>query len=532
MASWTILAAAEAALARRRRLRRQQRSLESVPTRDWTGLPPELISSIFHRLGPVEIMLGADKVCRSWRRAAREEPELWCRIDMCGHDGLGDRGLANLGEMAADALVRSQGQCEAFWGEGTDLGDNFLRGLANKAPLLKSLILIRCGEVSRLGFGEAVKRFPLLEELEFSKCRHVDILQALKDVAMACPRLKHLRLIDTFYMFLECYWDLLGDREAMAIATMHELRSLQIIYNDITNQGLEAIIENCPLLESLDIQKCRKIIIDDALRPMCARIKNMKLLVCDRNAKDYFRGYEAACSPTIDCSTCASHFQHGFEDKNYRRQWSISEANDKEDMVIDIVRDLHSLKLYLKDLTTQGLRAILEKCPHLESDDILQCRNIVMNNARGGEKYPLWRITTTRLLNTDNYGCCSGFYRINPEGLNKRNCRNTILENALGDTYSPSSLRKKVKNYRRKTKSLTAEQFKNNFYSMEFDREELQHDGRDIGECSTCLMIEYLNWKVLDSDAHSDYYDPSYGLDSIDETGFDVYDKMLHKRLR
>ncbi|TVU10758.1 hypothetical protein EJB05_44304, partial [Eragrostis curvula] len=125
--------AAEAARPRRRRWRRQWRPLESSsmfcslqlpespapavthhpisppPTRDWAGLPPELISSVFHRLDAVDIMLCADKVCRSWRRAAREEPELWRPIDMRGRAHLAARGLADLRKMAAVALARSQG---------------------------------------------------------------------------------------------------------------------------------------------------------------------------------------------------------------------------------------------------------------------------------------------------------------------------------------------------------------------------------------------------------------------------------------
>jgi hypothetical protein len=32
--------------------------------------------------------MGAAQVCRSWRRAAREDPSLWCRIDMRGHADL------------------------------------------------------------------------------------------------------------------------------------------------------------------------------------------------------------------------------------------------------------------------------------------------------------------------------------------------------------------------------------------------------------------------------------------------------------
>ena len=125
----TLLALAEAAPPLRRR-----RSLGPVHP-DWAaGLPPELISCILHRLDPVQIMLGADKVCCPWRRAARDEPELWRRIDMRGHEALSDRSLIDLNQIAVDAVRRGRGQCQAFWGEeGNELRDDgFLRCLADR----------------------------------------------------------------------------------------------------------------------------------------------------------------------------------------------------------------------------------------------------------------------------------------------------------------------------------------------------------------------------------------------------------------
>ncbi|KAL6639750.1 hypothetical protein ACP70R_022572 [Stipagrostis hirtigluma subsp. patula] len=148
MPSWTLLAAAEAAPPRLRQ-RRRGRPSESVtlhlsvfrslrlPSRHGAELPPELVSSVFHRLDPVQIMLAADKVCRSWRRAARDEPELWRRVDMRGHRALSFRGLVDLDKMAADAVLHSRGQCEAFCGEGFDVDDDLLRFLADQGAIAK-----------------------------------------------------------------------------------------------------------------------------------------------------------------------------------------------------------------------------------------------------------------------------------------------------------------------------------------------------------------------------------------------------------
>ncbi|CAN6210176.1 unnamed protein product [Urochloa humidicola] len=258
MPSSTLLA-----LRRRRRRRAVTLPLSAfrllrLPSLDWAGLPPDLVSSILHRSDPVQIMLGADKVCRSWRRAARDEPELWRRIDMRGYEELAHRSLADLDQMAVDAVLRSQGQCQAFAGGRASASDGFLRFLAHQAPTLKSLILISCGnKLSVEGLLEAIQMFPQLEELELSKCWNVRRNKELFQViSKACPLFKHLRHKSSFVYCYCCPLPAGDDSEAMAIATMHGICSLQLVRNVLTNQGLAAILDNCPHLESLEIRKC------------------------------------------------------------------------------------------------------------------------------------------------------------------------------------------------------------------------------------------------------------------------------------
>ncbi|GJN40111.1 hypothetical protein PR202_gb29280 [Eleusine coracana subsp. coracana] len=240
-------------------------------------MPPEIISSILHRLHHVEVMLCADKVCRSWRRATRHEPELWHRIHMHDHADLRGRGLVDLHKMAADAVLRSEGQCEEFRGEGSCVHDNVLHFISDQAPLLKRLILNSCREISHEGFVEAIKRFPLLEELELTACLMVCSNEALETVAVACRRLKHLRLghLSSSCLYYEGEPD---DRDATAIATLHGLRSLQLVHNELSNHGLEAILDSCPRLESLEICRCRNIFMNNALQAKCARISMLRLV--------------------------------------------------------------------------------------------------------------------------------------------------------------------------------------------------------------------------------------------------------------
>ncbi|XP_066325849.1 F-box protein SKIP19-like [Miscanthus floridulus] len=143
------------------RARRRQR--EAATTTDWAGgLGTDVLLAIFHRLDHIDILMSADHVCHSWRRAAREEPSLWRRITMRGHEGIARR--LNRGGMACEALRRS---AEAFCGQYAGV-NGFLMYLVEQAPCLKSLRLISCNLVSNEGLTEAVKGLPLLEELELS----------------------------------------------------------------------------------------------------------------------------------------------------------------------------------------------------------------------------------------------------------------------------------------------------------------------------------------------------------------------------
>nr|CAB3473714.1 unnamed protein product [Digitaria exilis] len=157
------------------------------------------------------------------------------------------------------AVRRSRGQCRAFLGECAGNKDGFLLHLAHQAPLLRSLTLISCNVISRRGFMDAIKMFPLLEELHISDCWKPEFF----------------------------------DMEAMEIAKMHELRSLQLFHNQLTNIGLSAILDGCPHLESLDVRGCYCVDLhDEAMRAKCARIKTKKIFT--PNPEDECEDFEPA----------------------------------------------------------------------------------------------------------------------------------------------------------------------------------------------------------------------------------------------
>lgn len=95
---------------------------EAVP--DWTELPLDVTLRILRCLDPAELLGRAARVCRFWRQATRDEPELWRRIDTraCSRD-------LPLDGFAREAVRRSAGR-----GEG--------------CPHLESLDIRSCGNIT------------------------------------------------------------------------------------------------------------------------------------------------------------------------------------------------------------------------------------------------------------------------------------------------------------------------------------------------------------------------------------------------
>ncbi|XP_022748737.1 putative F-box/LRR-repeat protein 22 [Durio zibethinus] len=79
-----------------------------------------------------------------------------------------------------------------------------------------------------------------------------------------------------------------SDEEALAIAqTMPGLCHLQLFGNKLTNDGLLAILDGCPHLESLDMHQCFNVILGGNLEKRC--VEHIKYL---RRPYDSTHGYE------------------------------------------------------------------------------------------------------------------------------------------------------------------------------------------------------------------------------------------------
>jgi hypothetical protein len=57
-----------------------------VQTRDWSLLPLDVLSSVFVRVGAVDVLMGAGLVCHSWLQAAMVPlTHVWRVLDMENH---------------------------------------------------------------------------------------------------------------------------------------------------------------------------------------------------------------------------------------------------------------------------------------------------------------------------------------------------------------------------------------------------------------------------------------------------------------
>ncbi|KAG2330786.1 hypothetical protein Bca52824_001966 [Brassica carinata] len=175
------------------------------------------------------------------------------------------------------AVDRSQGGLVEIdiWSIGTDsllnyIADSLLTVTRTcSSSNLKSLRLGECDQFTNEGLTEALVKLPLLEELEVSYCPLSGV--SLKVVGQSCRNLKTLKLNRLCYRRPRY----VSEDDALAIAeTMPRLSHLQLFGNMLSDIGLNAILDNCPNLEHLDLRHCLNINFAGDLEKRCSeRIK-------------------------------------------------------------------------------------------------------------------------------------------------------------------------------------------------------------------------------------------------------------------
>ncbi|XP_009600335.2 F-box protein SKIP19-like [Nicotiana tabacum] len=252
------------------------------PSPPWVELPREITADILHRLGAIEILQNAQRVFSTWWKVCHD-PIMWRDIDM-GSDIDVDIGDDVLDELCRVAVNRSQGQLHKINIEHFG-NDYLLKYIAERSSQLRHLRLVTRDEISDGGLAAVAKNFPLLEELHI----YLAVISKadIEAIGCSCLQLKSFTLNNIGFRGFRSSYYYVND-EALAIAgNMPELRHLALFGNDLTNEGLCAILDGCPQLESLDLRHCYSIDLEGDLGKRCRQqIKNLK------RPRDSTSGYE------------------------------------------------------------------------------------------------------------------------------------------------------------------------------------------------------------------------------------------------
>ncbi|KAL6516266.1 hypothetical protein OROGR_019571 [Orobanche gracilis] len=185
--------------------------------------------------------------------------------------------------MCRDAVARSHGQLIDLTLDNFG-DDNLINYIANRSSHLRRLTLNTCYDILGEGLAEAAKKLPHLEELHII-CAPKANAPDIEAIGISCPMLKSFtfnqrlcrRLLPHFDDddFMEEYY---RNDYALAIAkTMPNLSHLRLFANWMKNEGLQAILDGCSHLESLDLRHCFGLDLGGALGKRCSQqIKDLK----------------------------------------------------------------------------------------------------------------------------------------------------------------------------------------------------------------------------------------------------------------
>ncbi|XP_019180200.1 PREDICTED: putative F-box/LRR-repeat protein 23 [Ipomoea nil] len=240
----------------------------------WVDLPREVTANILQRLSVEDIFQSA-QVCTVWWRLL-QDPSMWRYVDLWNLEAEPGK-VRDWDKICRVVVNRSEGQLISIK-LSHFATDRLLFYIAQRAKQLRHLG-IRSRDVSDRGFSKAVKGFPLLEELQL-KYTAISI-RGIEAAGRSCPFLNSFSFIK----------NLSGDEssddgEAVAIAeNMHGLKHLTLDGNEMLEKGLEAILDACPLLQSLNLHHCDYLRLEGELWKRCS------LQIKDLNYTDDYPAY-------------------------------------------------------------------------------------------------------------------------------------------------------------------------------------------------------------------------------------------------
>lgn len=235
---------------------------------NWQELPRDVLSTILMKLTPRDILENMQYVCKSWHEACKD-PAAWTKVAI---ECIGDLDMIyEYQKMAYIVLERSCGRLLEISLEHV-CDDLLLSLIAERSSHLRCLRIRCCYGFSYDAFCEAFEKLPLLEEVEFTLCAIRSSM--IRSVGINCPNLVSFKLNGSG----SCNPAGADNEDALAIAeTMPCIRHLQLIGNAMTNEGLQAILDRCLCLESLDLRACFHVDLSGSLGKVCAdKVRDIK----------------------------------------------------------------------------------------------------------------------------------------------------------------------------------------------------------------------------------------------------------------
>ncbi|XP_076935104.1 putative F-box/LRR-repeat protein 23 [Bidens hawaiensis] len=212
--------------------------LERKRTRNWLDLPSDLTINILQRVGVVDIVQNAQIVCTAWRDICKD-PAMWRVVYL------------------------------NTWPWPCKSERELLQYVVDRSSQLRRLEIMLWYGVIEI---EPLKRLSLLEELSLYR---VYITQEnIETLGHYCPLLKTLKVSNKPYKVPSE-----DDVVALTIGkNLPGLTHLELIGNRMTNIGLEAILDGCCHLESLDLRVCWFLDMIGDLGERCSeQVKHLKL---------------------------------------------------------------------------------------------------------------------------------------------------------------------------------------------------------------------------------------------------------------
>ncbi|KAJ9560446.1 hypothetical protein OSB04_005606 [Centaurea solstitialis] len=259
----------------KRQKTKEQWQVGMQPTRNWLELPSDVMASILSRVGLHDIIKNAEKVCTAWQKICKD-PSMWRVI--CIDNPWQFLSYERFINLCKHAVDRSQGQLiDITIGHFEIFGDfELLQYVADRSSRLRRLKIRTYYSSWCRSWTDPLKKFQLLEE--FSLHSYHIPKEVVETVGCYCPLLKTFKLSTGSIL---CNKDDVASCDKMAITigeNFHELEQLQLIGNKMTNIGLQAILDGCRNLKSLDLRMCPFIDLKGDLGKGCSQqIKCLKL---------------------------------------------------------------------------------------------------------------------------------------------------------------------------------------------------------------------------------------------------------------